>query len=253
MGVADDAQAPVVAEPRVEQTLLRGVGVLIFVHQQMAVARPQLLGNYALPLDEAGSLAEQIVKVQYRLLTLALRVQPPGSRDDRGAHSGGVAGATSRFRFVALGVQPSRCRPRELGPEVPDLLLGRRGPQHASQRGPLLCTPLPVPQHREADARQPRASPELLQLTTGRCVVGPGVDLRHAERTQALLHLARGLTRVRHSKYVRRRRGAQVVLVGDAARQRPRLAGAGARQDPYWSYGCDDRLALLAVQRLQHR
>ena len=75
----------------------------------------------------------------------------------------------------------------------------------------------------------------------------------HAEGAQARTHLAGGLVRERHGQDLRRREHPGGHLVGDAARDRGRLAGPGPGQDAHRSPDRLNRPALFRVQSVEDR
>ena len=245
IGVAHRGELRAVAEPRPQQSPLRGAGVLELVDEEVTEA-PALRGaELRVAFHRVRAPRDEVVEVGEAATALLLLVgrEHPGHLG-RGAR--GSAPGDGDRALVGVGGDEAGLRPLDLarqllggegglaaaspddGDEEADLALEQRGHRLA-----LLGDP--SPQLRERDG-----------------VEGAGGDaLAHAEAGEAAAQLARGLA----GEGDRERVGGLEPFLrghpGDAAREDARLARPRAGQDRQGRGGAGDRVALGGVEAAQ--
>ena len=238
--VADDAQLVPVAQPALEQRLLEQVHVLVLVDRERPVALAEDPRGLGVLVVEPDRELEQILEVDPALPLLLLLVAPEDALHQ-------VLRDRRRVRPQPLEIRVRRqapvLRPLDLLREIAERAELERRRQRAPDR-------LERQRLRREDLPDPVAGEEA-ELRQRRRVERPRDDAADAEPGQPLAHHSRGLVREGHGQDLRRLEGAGQHLVRDPARDRRRLARAGAGEDADRAAHGLDRRALLRVQPLE--
>ncbi len=243
-GVADDAHVVPLPHPQVEQPLLHGVDVLVLVDDEVPVLSADLPGDL-LGLDEdAHHEEEDVLEVDHAPGGLGVLVPGEQPRHRVWVETTGLPALSLRDLGVGVLGEHADLRPLDLGREVAhDRLVGRDAQPVCGlgdDRG-LVGDDLG---RRTTD----RPGPEVLQLTQRGGVERAGLDAVDPEAPQTRAHLARRPRRERHREHLRGTVGRGGHPVGDAVRDRPRLARPRAREHAHRPQRRARHLALVGVE-----
>ena len=235
--VADDAELVPAAEPALEERLLEQVDVLVLVDRERPVARAEGVCRGRVLVVEPDRQLEQILEVDASLPLLLVLV----TAEDADHQVGRDRRLVPVERLdVGVGRQAPVLRPLDLAGQVaerPELVRRRQRAADRLERQRLRRQHLAEPVADEV--------PELCE----RCRVERArLDALRAELLKPGTHLAGGLVGERDGEDLGRLERAGQDLVRDPARDRRRLARAGAREDADRSAHSLDRRALLRVE-----
>ena len=240
--VADDAQVVAVADPALQQRLLEQVHVLVLVDRERLVALLERGARVRILVVHAHRELEEILEVDQASLGLARLVRAEDALHHVVGHRRLVVAQRPPVRVRR---EAAVLRPLDLRRQVGERAVAERHRQR--------------PRDRQQDRRlrgqhlADRAG-EVVELGERGRVERPRGHAPGAKHSQPLPHLRRGLVRERHREDLVRRERARRHLVGDAPRDRRRLARARAREDAHRAAHGLDRAALLRVQPLEdHR
>ncbi len=239
--VADDAELVAVADPALQQRLLEQVHVLVLVDRERPVALLERGERVRILVEHLHRVLEEILEVDEAALGLARLV-----RSEHALHD--IVG-NRRLVFVQrppirLWREAAVLRPLDLRREVGERAEAERHRQR--------------PRDRQQDRRlrgqhlADRAG-EVVELGERGRVERPRGHAGDAQPRQPLAHLRRGLVRERDGEDLVGRERAARHLVGDAPRDRRRLARARAREDADRAAHGLDRAPLLGVEPVEDR
>ncbi len=235
--VADDAELVAAAEPALEQRLLEQVDVLVLVDRERSVARAERVGRGRVLVVEPDRQLEQILEVDASLPLFLVLV----AAEDADHQVGRDRRLVPVERLdVRVGRQAPVLRPLDLAGQVaerPELVRRRQRAADRLERQRLRRQHLAEPVADEVPELRERGGVERARL-----------DALRAELLKPGTHLAGGLVGERDGEDLGRLERAGQDLVRDPARDRRRLARAGAREDADRPAHGLDRRALLRVE-----
>ena len=245
--VADDAQVVAAAEPQVEQCRLDRADVLELVDDEPFVLLADL-GRDPLVLGEQRGRAEQdVLHVHPALVALDVLVGREHVGDRGRVDAVDRAAARLGEPRVVVGPDVADLGPLDLGGEVAQ---GRLvGLDAVAPGGVADEAQLGLGEHRQVAAVDPR--PEEPGLAQRRGVERAGLHPAGAQAAQPGAHLAGGAGGERDRQHLGGVVDPRRHAVGDPVRDRPGLAGAGARQHPHRAPQRLRDLPLLGVERVQ--
>ena len=252
VAVADDAEIRAVAEPRAQQTELRGRRVLELVDVEVAEAPALCSRELGIVLERVGAPGDEVVEVDEPATALLAFVRPVDLGDlirrageiapGRGGRAGEPVGRDEaclrpldlarHFGGGEAGLPSSRGTAEEWDEDA-HLALEQRGHRATGVVDP-------PPQLRERDGMERAGGDRVL----------------HVEPAQARAQLARRLAGERDGEHVPGIDCALARLERDPAREHARLARARAGKDRERRGSARDRLALGRVEtaeQLAHR
>ena len=252
--VADHAQVVPVPEPRVQQQLLQRVDVLVFVHNEVAVAVAHLGTRALMPAKDRRGQLQHGLEVDQVPVPAQVLIGGEDTADRLGLHRRGpaVAGRSPR---VVLRAHLHDLRPLDLGSQVTQFRAARGDPRSAGRLSEQ--ADLRVKHGRRAAADGAR--PEVDKLAQRRGVEGarhhpvqPGSG-RPVQFAQPPAQLARGPRGERDREHVTGVHHAGPDGVGDPVGDRARLSGAGPGDHAHRAAGGQRHLTLLGVERGEYR
>jgi hypothetical protein len=247
VGVADDAEVLALAEPGVEQELLQGVDVLVFVDHEVAVLVAELVRDMLVLGEDRGGELEHALEVE----EVAIAAEPfvgvvdPGHLD--GLRRRGAPRLGGRRRVVGRAGLGD-LRPLDLGGGVTQLRAAERQAAGASRLGHQAELGLHQPGRLSPDD----LGPEVVQLFVGRGVERPGLYARGAELPEPAAQLAGGTRRERHGEHALRGDHAGEHGVRDPVGDRAGLARTRTGQHAHRAARGLGDLTLLRVEPGEH-
>jgi hypothetical protein len=242
--VADDAQLVATAQPQVQQPLLQGVDVLIFVDDEVSILIADGARDVHPLVEDAGHEQQDVLEVDDPALGLALLVAFPHP---------GHRGVVDAWRFAARppGARGIRLRgqqrdlaPLDLGREVAD---GGAVELHPQPRHGLSDNGRLAGKHLRGRAAD-RLRPEEVQLAQRRGVEGARRHSPDAELAKSGAHLPRRPRGERHGENPLRHIGPRVDAISDPVGDGPGLAGARAGQHTHRADWAGGHLTLFGVE-----
>ena len=245
--VADAANIAVALRQQPQPQILRDVGVLILVHQHIEEALLVFRQHVGVLLEQPQIFQQQIAEIG----GVELLQAPLIERIELARFAVGEGEALA-FRH-ALGRKPSVLPAVDHGrehPRRPALLVDILGIEQLLQQPDLIVGI----EHGERRFQIDQLGMAAEDLDADGV---EGAEPRHAldhatdQLADAEFHLARGLVGEGHGENLSRPRSAQAQNMGNARRQHPCLARAGAGQHQQRAIERLDRLALLRIERVE--
>lgn len=247
-GVAHDAEVLPVPHPQFEEPLLQRADVLVLVDHEVLVLTADPVGDVVPVLEDADGQQQHVLEVDHSAVALELLVHRV-DLGDLGRAPGCLAGRLRDDRRIVGGHGLGDLGPLDLARHVPQLVAVE--PDTAARRGlgDQLDLALDEPGHLAAD----RLGPEELELAQRRRVERTRLDTARAELAQPPAHLAGRAVGESDGEHRGRLQDPGAHPVGDAVRDRARLARTGSGQHAHRTAQGRRDLALLGVETVEHR
>ena len=246
--VADDGEVLAVPGEVAEEHVLRTVGVLVLVHEDVLVAVLPALERAVGRLEQPAAEEQEVVEVDGVVLSKELVVPLPHDGRDPVELSLRAARQVSGAAKLVLGAGDD-VRDRAWSE---DLLAGVRLAHRLAQHRPLVGLVVDRERAFDPDERSFAAEESRAERVEG-ADRQLGEPLLADEAVEALAHLAGGLVRESHGQYGARRDGQIADQVGDPMRQHAGLSRTRAGEDQQRPVAVAHGGALLGIQRIEDR